>query len=109
MLGTGTLSTSGGHDTATFATTSLPVGTDAITAVYATTTDFAGSTSSAVNQTVEAPPGHDNDGHLVDQRQLGLRPVGDLHRHRRTGTAAPTGTVTFKDGSTTLGTGTLAT
>lgn len=47
-LGTGQL-TSG---TASLTTTDLPVGTDSITAVYGGDSDFAGSTSAAVSQTV---------------------------------------------------------
>ena len=47
-LGTGTLSAG----VATYATTSLPIGSDSITAVYAGDTNFNGSTSSAVIVTV---------------------------------------------------------
>ncbi len=110
VLGHGTLSTSGGHDTATFATTNLPVGTDAITAVYATTTDFAASTSSPVNQTVEPLPAttttvtSSTSGNSVFGQSVTFTAIVTP-----TSTTPPTGTVTFKDGSTTLGTGTLAT
>ena len=108
VLGHGTLSTSGGHDTATFATTSLPVGTDAITAVYATTTDFAASTSTAVTQVVQPLPATTT---TVTSSIGGSSVFGQSVTFTATvtGTAAPTGTVTFKDGSTTLGIGTLAT
>ncbi len=47
-LGTGTLAAG----VATYATTSLPVGSDSITAVYGGDTNFNGSTSSAVTVTV---------------------------------------------------------
>jgi uncharacterized repeat protein (TIGR03803 family) len=47
-LGTGTLSSG----TARFTTTALPLGTDAITAVYAGDPNFAGSQSNAVSQAV---------------------------------------------------------
>jgi trimeric autotransporter adhesin len=50
QLGTGTLSSG----TATLATTTLPIGTDSITAVYAGDTSYASSTSSAVTVTVSA-------------------------------------------------------
>jgi hypothetical protein len=51
-LGTGTLNGSG---TATYTTTSLPVGTDSITAQYGGDTVFAASTSSAVSVAVGTP------------------------------------------------------
>lgn len=50
-LGSATLNSSG---MATFSTTALPVGADAVTAVYAGDTNFNGSTSSAVTVTVNA-------------------------------------------------------
>jgi hypothetical protein len=50
-LGTGTLSSSG---VATYATTTLPTGSDSITAVYGGSTSFSGSTSAAVTVTVTA-------------------------------------------------------
>jgi sugar lactone lactonase YvrE len=49
LLGTGTLNTAG---VATFATSSLVVGTDSITAVYPGNAGFAASTSTAVGETV---------------------------------------------------------
>ncbi len=110
VLGHGTLSTSGGHEVATFATTDLPVGTDAITAVYATTTDFAGSTSSAVAQTVQPLPATTT---VVTSSTSGNSVFGQSVTFTATvtptGTTPPTGTVTFKDGSTVLGTEALAT
>src|SRR5207247_2342386 len=51
-LGTGTLSTSGGVTTATFATGSLSKGSHSITAAYAGDTNFSSGTSPAVTQTV---------------------------------------------------------
>lgn len=50
-VGTGTLATG----VATVNVTSLPVGTDSLTAVYPGDTNFAGSTSSAVSETVIMP------------------------------------------------------
>jgi sugar lactone lactonase YvrE len=49
LLGTGTLNASG---VATFTTSSLVVGADSVTAVYAGNAGFAASTSSAVSETV---------------------------------------------------------
>ena len=54
-IGTGTLGGSGGVATATFSTTLLTEGTHAnITAVYGGDSNFGGSTSSAISQTVNA-------------------------------------------------------
>jgi hypothetical protein len=47
-VGTGALSSG----KATFSTSSLPVGTDSITAVYGGDTDFNGSTSAVLTQKV---------------------------------------------------------
>ncbi len=52
-LGSGTLNASG---VATLSTTTLPVGTDTVTATYAGTGDFAASTSAPVSLTITAPP-----------------------------------------------------
>ena len=53
ILGSGTLS----NGTATYTTSTLSVGSHAITAVYGGDADFAGSTSSAVDLTVKAAAG----------------------------------------------------
>ena len=52
-MGTGTLNSSG---VATLATTTLPVGTDSVTATYAAAGNFAASTSAPVTITVSAAP-----------------------------------------------------
>jgi hypothetical protein len=52
-LGTGTLNSSG---VATLSTTTLPVGTDTVTATYAAAGNFAASTSAPVTRTVTATP-----------------------------------------------------
>ena len=54
-LGTGTLSTVSGSQVATFTTSTLPAGTDSITAVYGGDTTNAGSTSAVLSQVVVAP------------------------------------------------------
>ncbi len=105
-LGTGTLS--GG--VATFTTTSaLAVGShSSITAVYGSNASFKGSTSPAVTETV----GKANTTTVVTS-SLNPSTVGQSVTFTATltavspGTGVPTGTVTFKDGSTTLSTGTL--
>ena len=102
VLGTGTLS----GNVATFATTHLPVGLTHVTATYGGSTNFLTSTSSALSQTV-------NKAETVTTIVSSLNP--STHGHSVTFTAhvhpvsgpTPTGSVTFKDGSTTLGTGTV--
>ena len=106
-LGTGTLS--GGA--ATFTTSALAVGTHSITAVYGGDASFAASTSAALSQvvnqalaatstTLAASPNPSASGQAVTFTAT-VGPVAPA-------TGTPTGTVTFKDGSTTLGTGTLS-
>lgn len=102
-LGTGNLS--GGK--ATFTTATLAGGTHSITAVYAGTRDFAGSTSSALSQTV-------NQAATSTFVISSLNPSTFGQSVTFTATVissggVPTGTVTFMDGSSTLGTGTLST
>ncbi len=102
VLGTATLS----GNVATLATPHLPVGLDHVTATYGGGTDFLASTSSAVAQTV-------NKAETVTTVVSSLNPSthGDsvtftAHVHADSG-PTPTGSVTFKDGSTTLGSGTV--
>ena len=109
VLGTGTLSTSGGVTTATLTTTKLPVGTRSLTAVYGGDTDDQGSTSAALAYKVSAD---------ATTTALAASPSAAVYgqsvkltasvKVTSPGAGTPTGTVTFKDGSTTLGTGTLS-
>ena len=104
-LGTGTLSSG----KATFTTSSLAVGSHSITAVYGGSTSFNASTSPALTQTV-------NSDTTTTTVTSSLNP--SAHNQAVTftatvaanapGTAAPTGTVTFKDGNRTLGSGSLS-
>ena len=104
-LGTGTLDSTG---TATFTATTLSVGTHSLTAVYGGGGVFNGSTSSAATQTV-------NQASTTTIVTSSSNPstAGQSTTFTATVTAAapgggtPTGTVTFMDGTTTLGTGTL--
>jgi uncharacterized repeat protein (TIGR03803 family) len=104
VLGTGTL-TAG---SATFTTSTLPVGTNLIKAVYGGDSNLAGSTSKVVNQvvnkvatttTLTSSPNPSAYGQAVTftaavTSSLGAPPDGD--------------TVTFKHGTTVLGTGSLS-
>jgi hypothetical protein len=106
MNGTATLATktlSGGI--ATFSTSTLPVGTLNITAVYSGSSTFTGSTSAAVTQTVKG---------ATTTNQLVVSPTttptfGQTLTLTSTvsilapASGIPNGTVTFRDGSVTIG------
>src|SRR6266516_3324899 len=104
-LGTGTLS--GGI--ATFTTSALAVGSHSITASYGGDTNFNGSTSAVLTQTV-------NKANTTTGVVSSLNPstFGQSVTFTATvavvapGAVSPSGTVTFLDGATTLGTGTLS-
>jgi len=108
MLGTGTLQVISGVDIATYSTIALAVGPHSITAVYGGTGSFIASSSIALSQIVN----RDASGTSVSSS---ANP--SVHGQSVTFTATvspsapgagiPTGTVTFMDGSTTLGTGTM--
>jgi autotransporter-associated beta strand protein len=104
-LGTGTLNGSG---VATLGVSALAVGSQSITVVYSGDTDFTSSTSSALTQTV----GQDSSTSVVAS-SANPSAFGQSVMFTATvtsdapGSGTPTGTVTFKDGTTTLGTGTL--
>ena len=93
--------------TASFTTTALPVGTDSVTASYAGDSDFAGSTSTAVSQTVGKATSFTtlislpNPSALQQSVTLTATVSGQFG-----GTA--TGMVTFSNGSTALGTASLS-
>jgi Bacterial Ig-like domain (group 3) len=104
-LGTETLSSG----VATFSTSSLAVGTDSITAVYSGDTTYGTSTSTAVSQVV-------NMASSTTTLTSGTNPSvsGQSVTFTATvtpvspGAGVPTGTVTFMNGTATLGTGTLS-
>lgn len=107
-LGTQSLN---GTGTAVYTDSSLPVGTDSVTAVYAGDTLNAGSTSAAVSVTVTPAP-------VATSTKLTAAPATAVSGTSvtltatvspATGSTVPTGTVTFAEGSTTLGTGALGT
>ena len=91
---------------ATLTTSSLPSGTDPITATYAGDGTYLASTSAVVNQRV-------NKNTTTTKLSSGLNPstYGQSVTFTATVSSAgptPTGTVTFKNGSAALGTGTLS-
>ena len=106
-LGTGTLAAG----KATYTTTSLTSGSHSITAVYGGDTAFSGSTSSVITITVTAPPAL-----ISTTTTLTASPATGVSGTSITvtalvtpasGTAIPTGTVTFSDGSTSIGSASL--
>ena len=104
-LGTATLSSK----KASLKTTSVPVGSQAITAVYSGDTTYASSTSANLTQTVNQDSTTTTDDFFGDS--VGLRSVRDAHgdgEGAAPGSGTPTGTVTFYDGTTNLGSGTLS-
>ena len=104
-LGTGTLN---GAGVATFTTATLSVGHHTITAVYGGDASFNASTSNTVDQEVQKA-----DTATALASSANPSKFGQSVTFTATvtvvapGAGTPTGTVTFKDGATTLGTGTL--
>ena len=99
-LGTGTLSAG----VASFTSSTLSVASHSITAVYGGDSNNAGSTSSAVAQVV-------NQASSTTTLASSANPSTFGQSITLTATVAgnaPTGIVTFMDGATTLGTGTLS-
>src|SRR5262249_41389306 len=102
-LGTATLNGSG---QATFTTSTLALGLHFISAVYSGSSNFNGSTSAVLTQTVTALPTTTVLTSSVNPSNVGQTVIFTATVSGSSGT--PTGTVTFKDGFfTTLGTGTL--
>jgi len=101
-LGTATVS----NNSAQLTVSTLAVGTHTITAVYGGSTDFGGSTSSPLTQTV-------NQSGTTTTLVSNLNPatfgqgVPFVATVQTASGGAATGTVTFYDGSTTLGTATV--
>lgn len=104
-LGTASLNGSG---QANFTTSSLAVGTHSITVVYGGTSTFAGSTSNPLTQTVNQASTTTSLVSSASPATLG-QPITVTATVLVTapGTGVATGTVTFLDGSNTLGTASL--
>ncbi len=102
-LGTGTINASG---VATFSTSDLSVGSHSITAVYAGSSNFTESTSAPLSQQVN-PATTTALTSSVNPSITGESVTFTATVSPASGTGTPTGTVTFRDGTTTLGTGTV--
>ena len=94
---------------AALATTSLPVGAQAITAVYSGDITYASSTSAVLTQTVKQASSTTTVTSLPSPSVYG-QPVSFAATVSASspGSGTPTGTVTFSIGSTVLGTATLS-
>lgn len=100
-LGTGTLS----NGQATFTTSSLAVGSHAITAVYGGDSNFQGSTSATMVESVAAASSTTSLAASATSISLGQSVTFTATVTSLAGT--PSGSVTFQDGSTVLGTASL--
>jgi Bacterial Ig-like domain (group 3) len=101
-LGTGSLDGSG---QATLSTSGLSIGAHSITAVYGGDANFTGSTSPVLTQNVTSTA---SATALVSSANPSAFGASVTFTATVTGSGGtPTGTVTFKDGATTLGNGTL--
>ncbi len=101
-IGTGTISSG----VATFTTTTLPVGNNGITATFPASTKDASSVSAPLIQVVNPSPTTTALTSSVNPSTSGQSVTFTATVTPSTG-ASPTGTVTFKNGTATLGTGTL--
>ena len=104
VLGTKTLN---GTGQATLSTTALPAGTDSVEAAYSGDTYDAASTSAAVSVTVNADATTTTILAAPTTPSYGTAIKLTATVKETTGSIAPTGTVSFKSGTTTLGTATL--
>jgi autotransporter-associated beta strand protein len=110
LLGSGTVSTTSGVNTASFQTSTLPAGANSITAQYSGDATFTSSTSSSVTVTVTE---------VATTTAVTFTPASPLLgatvtfvatiTPATTGNVSPSGTVDFFNGSTLLGTGTVST
>lgn len=103
LLGSGTLSGSG---QASLTTTALPVGANSVTATYSGNTNYASSNSSAVSVTVNQVSTATALGSSVTSAVSGAS-VTFTATVSPVPSGAPLGTVTFYNGATSLGSGTV--
>src|SRR5262249_26933563 len=94
---------------ARFATSALTQGVHTISAMYVGDTNFPTSTSSALMQTVGTPSSTTTVTSGVNPSAFGQNVTFTATVSAAgSGSGTPTGSVTFMDGTTTLGTGTLS-
>jgi hypothetical protein len=107
VIGTGVLDSAG---KATFTTSALSVASHSITAVYGGSAAFAASTSSTLTQTITAPASVGTTTTLTSNLNPAI--AGQTVTLTATvapvsGSGVPSGQVTFKDGSTVIGSASL--
>ncbi len=108
LSGTTTLGTAQlASGTASLTTTALPTGTDSITASYSGDSEFAGSTSAAVSQTVNKASSSTTLKSSLNPSTFGQSVTFTVNVSGQFSGVA-TGTVTFHNGSTSLGTASLS-
>ena len=111
-LGTGTLSNVSGVATATYMTTvtQLAAGTHTVTAVYGGDTNYNGSTSVGFSYVISqvATTTTFTSASPPSPQPFGTAVTFTATVTQSTTSPLPTGTVTFMDGTTVLGTGTLS-
>jgi hypothetical protein len=105
-LGTGTLNGSG---VATLTTSTLTVGTHSITANYSGSGNFASSTSPVFTETITPAAAAATTATIVASAASASsgNPLTFTATITSSGSGTPTGSITFLDGTATLGTGTL--
>jgi len=108
VLGTATLSAISSGAQATFTISTLTNGTHIITAVYSGDSTYAGSTSSALLESIQPASSSTTTLSSSTTSSAPGQAVTLTATVRTSGGAAPTGTVTFQDGCTVLGTVTLS-
>jgi hypothetical protein len=106
-IGTGTLSVVGGQQQATLTTSTLPLGTDSLTAAYQGDSNFTGSSSSASTVTVKIATSTSVSS-SVKSSVYGQAVTFTATVSPSPGNGTPTGSVAFYDGSTSLGMATLS-
>ncbi len=108
VLGAGTNSVAGGRLQTTFSINSLSIGTHSITATYGGDADFGDSKSSSVTEVVSKSATTTALHASVNPAAAGtpLTLTAQVTANAP-GSGNPTGTVTFRDGTRTIGTGTL--
>ena len=92
---------------ATFTTSSLALGSNSLTAVYGGDTNFLGSTSLAITEVIESQTSTTLTSTLTPSLYGQKITLTATVAVQAPGTGTPTGTVTFYNGSTSLGTGAL--
>jgi hypothetical protein len=100
VIGTGTINAQG---VASFTTSTLPVGTDPITATYSGDTNYAAINSGPVNEVINKANGADTLAVNPDPAAFGST-VTITDTVPTVGGVAPTGTVTFTNNGTVIGT-----